>query len=103
MKSSSYNHFFANFANKTRLGIILSLQNEPLSVNEIAKKLDEEQSNVSHHLKNLANCSILNVKQNGKKRIYSINKTTVFPMLRLVQAHVDQNCQPKCGECQKCP
>ncbi len=103
MKNKSYNNFFINFANKTKLDIILTLQKTSLSVNEISSKIKEEQSNVSHHLKNLAACKIVSSKKQGKQRIYSLNNKTILPMLKLVEAHAKQNCAQGCSkECDGC-
>lgn len=103
MKKSSYENFFVNLSNKTKLGIILCLKDKPLCVNEIAEKTNGEQSNVSHHLKKLASCHILNIKKDGKQRIYSLNKETVAPMLKLVEQHVSKNCVVECGKsCKEC-
>jgi len=87
-----------NFANKTKLSIIKSLIDGKLSVTEISAKIGEEQSKVSHSLKQLASCHILDVEQKGKKRIYSLNKDTVIPILKLVEKHVRNHC---CVGCKK--
>ncbi len=89
--------FFQNFANKTKLDIIMVLKGEPLSVNQIADKLGQEQSKISHNLKKLIQCNILKVDQQGKRRFYSLNRDTVLPMLKLVDKHVRHHC----GECTK--
>ncbi len=96
MRCKSFDNFFLNFANKTKLDIILCLKEKPLSVTEIAKRIKEEQSKVSHNLRKLADCNILRVKQKGRQRIYSLNKETVLPMLRLVEKHVKNNCRGGC-------
>lgn len=101
MKQISYENFFIHFSNKTKLAIISALMSGPLSVNEIVEKTGKEQSNVSHQLKSLVRCSILNVKQNGKQRIYSLNKKTVSPMLYLVKKHLNV-CSAICEECGMC-
>ncbi len=95
MRCISVEKFFNNFAQKTKLSIILALKEKPLSVSEITKKLNEEQSKVSHSLKKLAECNILKVKKDGKQRIYSLNKDTVLPLLNLVEEHVKNHCK-KC-------
>ncbi|MBU3941309.1 MAG: metalloregulator ArsR/SmtB family transcription factor [Nanoarchaeota archaeon] len=92
MKYYSYNNFFMNFANKTKLNIILALENGPLSVNEITESIKGEQSKISHSLGKLLQCHILNVKQKGKQRIYSLNSETVVPILKIVKKHVKKNC-----------
>lgn len=103
MKNNSYQNFFVNLANKTRLDIMLSLKDKSLSVNEIAKIIKEEQSNVSHHLKSLSDCRIVYSKKQGKKRIYSLNGKTISPIFKLVQTHVAENCSEGCSKnCRGC-
>ncbi len=97
MSCKSIENFFLNFANKTKLDIILALKEQPLSVNQISEKLKQEQSKISHNLKKLVQCNVLNFEQKGKQRIYKLNKETVIPMLELVGAHV----RGYCKECYK--
>jgi DNA-binding transcriptional ArsR family regulator len=96
MKCHSYNTFFETIGNKTRLKILEILQIKPMSVTEICTTLSEEQSKISHNLKCLAECHFLEVEQKGKKRIYSLNKGTILPVMRLVDRHVQKYC---CNEC----
>lgn len=96
MKKHSYNNFFSNFSSGSKFEIILALRDKPLSVTEIVKKVNGEQSAVSHNLTKLGGCNILNVKQKGKKRVYSLNKKTVMPMLNIVEKHVS------CNSCKRC-
>tara|TARA_Y100000310_G_scaffold204114_1_gene204400 strand:- start:1315 stop:1614 length:300 start_codon:yes stop_codon:yes gene_type:complete len=96
MKCESYETFFVNFSNKAKLDIIMALRNGPLNVKTIVKKINEEQSAVSHNLKKLTDCHVLDVKKVGKERIYSLNKNTVIPILKLVGKHVMKNCPGSC-------
>ncbi len=96
MKYSSYYPFFRNFANKTKFDIISALRAGPLSVTDIAKAISMEQSKVSHNLRKLNHCHILNVKQKGRQRIYSLNNETVAPMLKIVEQHVKKYCGRVC-------
>ena|SRR3989344_3477429 len=96
MKCNSYNLFFETIANKTRLQILELLQIKPRSVSEICSQLKQEQSKISHSLKCLSSCHFIDVQKNGKKRIYSLNKETIVPLMRLVDAHVKRYC---CEEC----
>lgn len=98
MKCRSYEDFFKNFANKTKFRIIMHLKNRSMSVNELSKALGEEQSKVSHNLAKLARCNILTATQKGKQRIYSLNKDTVIPVLKLVTKHVEKHCEGKCNK-----
>jgi|TARA_B100001964_G_C14219448_1_gene594504 DNA-binding transcriptional ArsR family regulator len=96
MKCKSYETFFINFSNKSKLGIITALRSGPLNVSTIAKRTKEEQSAVSHNLKKLSACHILDVEKVGKERIYSLNKDTVMPILKLVEKHVIKRCPGDC-------
>ena len=92
---NKYYLFFGNLANPLRVEIISALKVKELSVMELAKKLGEEQSKISHALKAMKNCSIVNVEQEGKKRIYSLNKETILPMLKIIDKHEAKFC----GKC----
>lgn len=96
MKCPSYNLFFETIAHKVRMEILCFLRAGPKSVTEICKALGEEQSKISHNLKKLAECHVLEVKQKGKQRIYSLNKDTVIPILDLVEKHVQNYCGKQC-------
>jgi DNA-binding transcriptional ArsR family regulator len=96
MNCNSYEIFFRNFSNKTSFKIVVALRHKPLSVSEITQILNEEQSKVSHSLAHLAKCGILHVKKDGKKRIYSLNKETILPIIALVEKHVEKHCTGKC-------
>ena len=96
MKCVSYESFFENFSNKTRIKIIETLLKKSKSVTEICSDIHEEQSKVSHNLKKLTKCHFLDVKRKGKKRIYSLNKDTLIPILDLVSKHVHKYCGGVC-------
>jgi len=96
MKCPSYNLFFETISPRIRVRILELLRKKPMSVSEIVKALNEEQSKISHSLKRLSECHLLDVKQQGKKRIYSLNKDTMLPLMKLVEKHVQKYC---CKEC----
>lgn len=96
MKCPSYELFFETFSNKTRMRIIEALSLGPKSVTEICKLTKEEQSKVSHSLKKLTECHFLDFRRQGKKRIYSLNKDTITPILNLVEKHVRKYCKEVC-------
>ena len=96
MKCHSYNTFFETISSKTRLRILELLLTKPMTVTEICSNLNQEQSKVSHNLKHLTDCHFLDVKQKGKYRIYSLNKATIVPLMKLVSEHVKKFC---CKEC----
>jgi DNA-binding transcriptional ArsR family regulator len=101
MKKTSYHNFFTNLANKTKLDILLALQESPLNVTDLTKKINGEQSNISHHLKHLSDCKLISSKQQGKQRIYSLNTKTISPILKLVETHAKKHCSDGCTK--NCP
>ena len=76
--------------------ILEALMKKPLCVSEICQELGEEQSKISHNLKKLADCRFIEAKQAGKKRIYSLNKETIFPLMKLVDKHTKKYCCHNC-------
>jgi DNA-binding transcriptional ArsR family regulator len=96
---SNYNIFFTNLANPLKIGIILSLRVKEKSVSDLVKDLEVEQSKISHALQSLKACSIVNVNQKGKERIYSLNKNTILPILELIDKHASTHCN--CSTCMK--
>ena len=90
--SNTYHVFFRNLANPVKISIISALKEKESSVSELAQKLKIEQSKLSHALASLNHCNIVNVKQEGKKRVYSLNKTTIVPMLKLIDKHKCKYC-----------
>jgi DNA-binding transcriptional ArsR family regulator len=92
--------FFTNLANPTRLDALELLMQKPMSVNELATRLGQEQSMVSHNLKPLVECNFIAVKRQGKKRIYIVNEETIRPIFAIVQNHAEKFC-PTGGKCLK--
>ena len=80
--------FFKGFSNQTRLEIIDLLKKKPLTVNEISKKLNFEQSRVSHNLKCLENCGFVSATQEGNFRKYSLDQETILPIVKLFDKHI---------------
>ena len=93
---NKYDIFFGNLANPLRIGIITLLKEKDMSVTEIIERLGVEQSKLSHALKSLRDCNIVNVKKQGKKRIYSLNKKTILPILNTIDKHEKEFCKGKC-------
>lgn len=96
---NNYNIFFTNLANTLKIGIILSLRAKEKNVTGLVKDLGVEQSKISHALQSLKACSIVNVTQKGKERVYSLNKDTIIPILNLIDKHALIHCN--CSSCMK--
>ena len=84
--------FFSTLANPTRLAIIEALVEKSMSVNQIVQELGQEQSMISHNLKHLVNCHFVHVKRDGKSRVYSVNNTTVAPLMKVVETYYHNFC-----------
>ncbi len=102
MNNSAYHVFFTNLANPLKIDIITALKEREKgsSVGELAERLKVEQSKISHALALLKKCKIVRMEQNGKQRIYSLNKETIIPMLKLIDEHSKSYCN--CKECRGC-
>lgn len=80
-------------ANENRLKIIhFLLKTDSKNVSDIVKGTKLEQTSVSHNLRRLLNCHFVEVEQNGKERVYSLNKATIRPLLALMDKHVNSFC-----------
>jgi DNA-binding transcriptional ArsR family regulator len=99
LNHNSYNIFFSNLANPLKIGIILSLRQKSKNVSELVKELHVEQSKISHALSSLKCCNIVDMKQKGKERVYSLNEETIVPMLKLIDKHASIHCRN--GSCMK--
>ncbi len=92
--------FFTNLANPTRLAAIEQLLNQPMSTTELAAKLNQEQSMISHNLKPLVECNIITPHKEGKKHIYTVNAETITPIFAAIENHAQKFC-PTGGKCLK--
>lgn len=96
MACQVYHYFFRNLANPLKTKIISELKQKPMTVTELSKKINAEQSKLSHALLNLKTCSLVNSTSEGKKRIYSLNKNTLIPILKIIDEHKDKYCKKNC-------
>ncbi len=93
MRESNYHIFFGMLANKLKLDIVDVLVQKPMGATEIAGRIGAERSRVSHALLSLEKCNLLQAERNGKYRVYSLNKDTMIPLMRLVDRHVSRHCK----------
>lgn len=82
------NDFFKTLGDPTRMRIILLLQNNPLSVTDIARKLNMEQSAISHQLKILYNERFVTFTRDGKARIYEILDNHIYAIIKQASEHL---------------
>ena len=92
----TYHVFFSKLANPLKIDILTSLREKDKGVSELCKDLKVEQSKISHALQSLKVCNIVHVKKKGKERIYSLNKQTILPILKLIDMHEETFCKCCC-------
>jgi len=90
---SRCNLFFETLGTSLKIDIITELKHGALNVNELARKLNQERSKVSHALLSLEECRFVNARKEGKRRIYSLNKETIIPLINLAERHVKKYCK----------
>lgn len=90
---NTYHFFFRNLSNSLKSKIIAELRQGDKSVSQIIKNTGMEQSKVSHALASLRTCSLVNSKIFGKQRIYSLNKKTLLPILKIIDKHKKEFCK----------
>ena len=101
MKQSGYYTFFTNLSNPLKIDIILKLKERKMTVDELKSTLGVEQSKVSHALSCLKECNIVVMEKKGKNRIYSLNKKTIIPILKILDKHSMKFCKKvHCSGCQ---
>jgi DNA-binding transcriptional ArsR family regulator len=90
--------FFTNLANPTRLAALEQLMQKPMSVNELAAALGQEQSMISHNLKPLLDCNFVSIQTQGKQHVYAVNQETILPIFKTIENHAEKFC-PSGGKC----
>jgi len=98
--TNTCHRFFTNLANPTRLATIEQLMQRPMSVNELANALNQEQSMISHNLKPLLECNLVTSEKLGRKHVYTLNQETIQPIFSIIQNHAQKYC-PTNGKCLK--
>ena len=61
-------------------------------VKQIAAELKQEQSMISHNLRQLVNYPFGDVRREGKQRIYTLNYTTINPLIKMIKNHCHESC-----------
>ncbi len=67
--------------NSNRRKIIYCIGDGEKCVNEISECLELEQSLVSHHLKELVDCGIVEKHRDGKKIYYQVSELKIIELL----------------------
>ena len=89
---AAYKLFFNTFSSEPRLRILNLLRKKSRNVGEIIKRLNMEQSRISHDLRRLKSCGFVNTEIKGKYRNYTINNKTIKPLMNIIDKHMEKNC-----------
>lgn len=81
--------FFFAIGDYSRFSILTTLTKKDLNVTGIVAATGIEQSNVSHHMDCLLNCGFVNVRKEGRARIYSLNKEA-RPIINGIVKHLQK-------------
>ncbi len=79
---------FRLMGDPSRLSIILSCLAEPISVGNIAERLDLSPSLVSHHLRLLRAARVLKAERRGKQMFYSACDDHIRWVVQDMLAHI---------------
>ena len=81
---------FKNFADSTRIRILYCLIEKECSVNEIAEKLNMNQSAISHQLRILKNSKLIRHRREGKTVYYALDDDHVYNIISQGIEHVKE-------------
>ena len=79
---------FKVFGDSTRIRIMYAISDNEMSVLNIAKKLNMEQSTISHQLKVLRQNKLVRVRREGKQIYYTLNDDHVKKFIEMGLDHV---------------
>ncbi len=78
-------YILKTIAHPTRLAVIQLLERKGrLGVNEICKRLDCEQSLISHHLSNMRIKGLLSAERNGTTIYYSLKEKELLKIISAI-------------------
>ena len=79
---------FKVFGDSTRIRIMFAISDNEMSVLNIAKKLNMEQSTISHQLKVLRQNKLVKVRRDGKQIYYTLNDDHVKKIIEMGLDHI---------------
>ena len=76
---------FRGFSDMSRLSILEALRDGPLTVSAIVEKIGLSQSNMSNHLRCLADCDLVVSTPQGRYTLYQLSDPRVARLLGLAE------------------
>lgn len=96
--------FFSSLADSTRLKILLSIAENPKTVNEIYGFVGRDKmtlSAISHQLRQLSDLGIVSFSKKGKEKMFELSDRFCWCILRDVFKQFGNNIKIKCKKCNK--
>ena len=92
-------NIFRALGDPTRLRIFQTLveAGDPLNVSAICERADLEANLVSHHLRCLKNCQLVDAERDGRKKFYEVSRPEAVDMLALADDCIKQNVESILG------
>lgn len=81
---------FKLLGNPKRLQLLYMLIQQSMTVSEISKRMQWEQSGVSHQLQLLRKFNLVQQKRHGKEIVYHLEDPQVMTLIADVISHADQ-------------
>lgn len=78
---------FQAIADPNRRAIIDLLAKQTLKLNEIAEKFDVSRPAISKHIKILAECGLIKIKQKGRERFCELRHLPLNEVSRWIEHH----------------
>lgn len=83
--------------NRLRIFQLLAEADEPVNVSTICDRADLSPNLVSHHLRCLANCTLVEATPDGRKRFYDVARPEGVEMVALADACIRQDIEDVLG------
>jgi DNA-binding transcriptional ArsR family regulator len=96
--------FFSSLADETRLHILLSIAENPKTVNEIYDFVGRNKmtlSAISHQLKQLSDQGIVISEKKGQEKFFELSNKFCWCILRDAFKQFNNNINIKCKKCEK--
>jgi ArsR family transcriptional regulator len=82
--------FYKIFGDSTRLKILLALKDGEITVTDLSKKVEMNQSAVSHQLKTLKQARLVRARREGKNSFYSFDDEHIYLIIKLGIEHISE-------------
>lgn len=89
-KTVSIADFFAVFGDRTRIKILLALDQSPMCVCDLAVLLDMTKSVISHQLSSLKKINLVSSHKEGKHSYYALADDHIKKIIEMAVEHLEE-------------